>query len=72
MDSESARYALGQFIDQAMLVSNPPELEIIHGKGTGVLRDFVKDYLKKSPMVKSFREGGYHEGGSGVTMIKLY
>lgn len=72
MDSESARHALGQFIDQAMLVSNPPELEIIHGKGTGVLRDFVKDYVKKSPMVKSYREGGYHEGGSGVTIIKLH
>lgn len=72
MDVESARMALGQFIDQAMLVSNPPELEIIHGKGTGVLRDFVKDYVKKSPMVKSYREGGYNEGGSGVTMIKLH
>lgn len=71
MNSEDARVELGKFIDQALL-SNPPELEIIHGKGTGVLREFVKDYLKKSPFVKSFREGGHHEGGSGVTLIKLH
>ncbi|NLY36525.1 MAG: endonuclease MutS2 [Tissierellia bacterium] len=71
MNSEDARVELGKFIDQALL-SNPPQLEIIHGKGTGVLREFVKDYLKKSPFVKSFREGGHHEGGSGVTLIKLH
>lgn len=71
MNMEDARIELGKFIDQALL-SHPPELEIIHGKGTGVLRDFVKDYLKKSPFVKSFREGGHHEGGSGVTLIKLF
>lgn len=70
-NSEDARVELGIFIDQALL-SNPPELEIIHGKGTGVLRDFVKDYLKKSPFVKSFRQGGHHEGGSGVTLVKLH
>ncbi len=71
MNMEEARIELAKFIDQAML-TNPPELEIIHGKGTGVLRDFVTDYLKKSPFVKSFRQGDFHEGGSGVTLIKLH
>ena len=48
-----------------------PALRIIHGKGTGALRDRVTEMLKKDTRVKQFRLGGWTEGGSGVTMVDL-
>ncbi|MEK7400994.1 MAG: endonuclease MutS2 [Gemmatimonadota bacterium] len=48
-----------------------PALRIIHGKGTGALRDRVTEMLKKDTRVKQFRLGGWTEGGSGVTMADL-
>ena len=42
------------------------QVRIIHGKGTGTLRLTVRRELKKHPLVKSFRPGGYGEGGEGL------
>jgi DNA mismatch repair protein MutS2 len=44
---------------------------VIHGKGTGMLRKKVQDYLSKNPNVQSFRLGNWNEGSSGVTVIDL-
>jgi DNA mismatch repair protein MutS2 len=44
---------------------------INHGHGSGVLRQVAHRELKKSSMVKSFRHGGYGEGGPGVTIVEL-
>ncbi|HYV96189.1 MAG TPA: Smr/MutS family protein [Gemmatimonadaceae bacterium] len=46
-------------------------LRIIHGKGTGVLRERVADMLGKDVRVKSFRLGAWNEGGAGVTVVEL-
>ncbi len=46
-------------------------LKIIHGKGTGALRQVVNDILRGDPRVRSFRAGGIGEGGVGVTMAEL-
>ncbi|MFP5356568.1 MAG: Smr/MutS family protein, partial [Gemmatimonadota bacterium] len=46
-------------------------LRIIHGKGTGALRDRVAEMLRKDTRVKSFRLGLWNEGGSGVTIAEL-
>jgi DNA mismatch repair protein MutS2 len=46
-------------------------VQINHGRGTGALRSFVHRYLHKHRLVKSFRDGGYHEGGIGVTIVEL-
>jgi DNA mismatch repair protein MutS2 len=48
-----------------------PFVRIIHGKGTGVLRQIIRDYLGGSPMVQSYQSAGPAEGGDGATVAKL-
>lgn len=59
-----------KFIDDAYL-SHLGSISIIHGKGTGVLRSGIHQYLKKDKRIKSFRLGTYGEGDSGVTICEL-
>ena len=47
------------------------QVRIIHGKGTGMLRETVRRELKKHPLVKSFRAGDYDGGGEGVTVVEF-
>lgn len=63
-------YQLDSFIDQAVM-SNISIITIIHGKGTGLLREAVHRRLKSHPSVKSFRLGVYGEGEDGVTIAEL-
>jgi len=46
-------------------------VKIIHGKGTGTLRQAVRKILDKHPLVGSYRPAGYGEGGAGVTIVEL-
>jgi DNA mismatch repair protein MutS2 len=46
-------------------------VRIIHGKGTGMLRETVRRVLGKHPLVKSFRAGDKWEGGEGVTIVEF-
>jgi DNA mismatch repair protein MutS2 len=59
-----------KYLEQAYL-SGLPFVRIIHGKGTGKLRQAVRDALRGHSYVKSFEEGGHTEGGEGVTVAKL-
>lgn len=68
--SEDALDKLERYLEQAYL-SGLPFVRIIHGKGTGKLRQTVRDALRKHAYVKSFEEGGHTEGGEGVTVAKL-
>ena len=46
-------------------------VKIVHGKGTGTLRQTVRKILDKHPLVDSYRPAGYGEGGAGVTIVEL-
>jgi DNA mismatch repair protein MutS2 len=59
-----------RFLDESFL-ANLSQVYIIHGKGTGVLRSGIQDYMRKHRNVKSYRLGNYGEGGNGVTVVEL-
>lgn len=67
---ESACEILDRYLDNACL-AHLHEVKVIHGKGTGKLRQGIHQYLKTSKYVKSFSIAGYGEGDYGVTIIKL-
>ena len=67
---EEAKDLLDEYIDDLMC-SNIKQANIIHGYGTGVIRELVQSFLKKSPHIASYRYGGEGEGGFGVTVITL-
>ncbi len=70
MMTDEAVAAAETFLDTAML-GKLNSVTIIHGKGTGNLRKAIREYLKRSKYVKSFRPGKYGEGEDGVTVVEL-
>ncbi|MFJ7950218.1 endonuclease MutS2 [Lysinibacillus sp. NPDC096418] len=67
---EDALIRTEKYIDDALL-ANYGRVSIIHGVGTGALRQGIQGYLKKHKRVKSFRFGEAGEGGFGVTVVEL-
>ena len=65
---EEAMEALDAFIDQALL-NNMAQVDIIHGIGTGVIREGVTKYLQRNKQVKSFGYAPQNAGGSGATIV---
>lgn len=68
--ADDALDALERYLDSAFY-SGLPFVRIIHGKGTGRLRDAVRQALHQHPHVKSYEPGSEKEGGEGVTVAKL-
>lgn len=66
--ADEARDNLEHYLDQAFL-AGLPYVRIVHGKGTGKLRDMVRKELKKNPHIDRFEPGGPTEGGDGVTIV---
>lgn len=67
---EEAIQELDEFIDQALL-NNMAQVDIIHGIGTGVIREAVTKYLRRNKHVKSFGYAPQNAGGSGCTIANL-
>jgi len=67
---EDAYQKLEKYIDDA-IYGSLHVVSIIHGFGTGVIREMVQNFLRNSPYVESFRYGGAGEGGQGVTVVTL-
>jgi DNA mismatch repair protein MutS2 len=67
---EDAVMRAEKYIDDAVL-SNYHQVSIIHGKGTGALRQGIQQFLKNHSRVKSYRFGEAGEGGYGVTVVEL-
>ncbi|MGL4761571.1 MAG: endonuclease MutS2 [Sarcina sp.] len=70
MDSIDAMMTADKYLDDAA-IGGLREVTIVHGKGTGVLREEIGKMLKKHPHVKKHRLGVYGEGGNGVTIVEL-
>jgi DNA mismatch repair protein MutS2 len=68
--AEDALDALERYLEAAFM-AGLPFVRIIHGKGTGRLRQVVREALRLSPHVKKFESGQDNEGGDGVTVAKL-
>jgi DNA mismatch repair protein MutS2 len=59
---------LQRFIDDAILLSIP-EVQILHGKGNGILRQVTRDYLRSQKEVKSAKDAPIEQGGAGITVV---
>ncbi|MCK5577516.1 MAG: Smr/MutS family protein [Dehalococcoidales bacterium] len=67
---DEALFKLDGFLDNAFM-DGLTCVRVVHGRGVGVLRRAVWEVLKKHTLVKSFRPGGYGEGGAGVTIVEM-
>ena len=70
MRVEDGLNALDMYLDTASL-TNLGEVVIIHGHGTGAMKQAVREYFSISPYVKSYRAGGDSEGGDGVSVVEI-
>ena len=67
---DEALMKVSEFIDNAVML-NMKDLRILHGTGTGALRQIIRDFLKTNPVVGSCGDEHVQMGGSGITVVKL-
>ena len=70
MTTDEAVMQLDKYLDDARL-SHLHAVRVVHGKGTGALRNAVQNYLRKQKWIKSYRPGDFGEGDAGVTIVTL-
>ena len=70
MNLDEAVMETDKYLDEAFIAGRQ-EVSIIHGKGTGVLRSGIRDFLRTHPHADKFRQGKYGEGEAGVTIVTI-
>lgn len=70
LNVDEATFVIDKYLDDCVISKLSP-VRIVHGKGTGKLRQGIHTYLKTNPHVKSFRLGTFGEGEMGVTVVEL-
>lgn len=70
MRADEALQAVTYFIDDAIQV-NSSRVRILHGTGTGALRQAIRQYLHTLPGIRSFRDEHVQFGGAGITIVEL-
>ena len=70
MRTEEALVKVQNFIDDAILAS-AQRVRILHGKGNGILRIMIRNYLKTIPNVNSIKDEHIQLGGAGITVVEL-
>ncbi len=68
--AEEAISNIQAFIDEAIML-DIHELRILHGKGNGILKEVIRNFLKADPVVRSYRDEHVQFGGSGITIVEL-
>jgi len=67
---EEALIRVRDFIDDALMVQHR-NLRILHGKGNGILRQLIREYLSSMNLIKLYRDEEVDLGGSGITVVEL-
>lgn len=67
---DEALFRLDRYLHDSFMAGRY-QVRIVHGKGTGMLRQAVREKLARHPLVNSYRPGEYGEGGEGVTIVEL-
>ncbi len=70
MRTEEAISKVEDLVDEAAMLGIG-EVRILHGKGNGILRQMIREYLKNSPLVSSFADEDIRQGGTGITVVKI-
>jgi DNA mismatch repair protein MutS2 len=68
--ADEALEKVSLFIDDALMVG-AREVKILHGKGNGILRQLIREYLGSIALVSGFRDEHVEYGGSGITVVEL-
>jgi len=68
--TEEALQLIQSWIDDAIMLDFS-ELRILHGKGNGILKEMIRNYLKSEPAIKSFRDEHVQFGGAGITVVEI-
>ena len=68
--ADEALAEIQKYIDEAILL-NIREVSILHGKGDGILRKVIRDYLKKTDEIEQFADEHVEKGGDGITLVKF-
>jgi DNA mismatch repair protein MutS2 len=70
LTTDEALIKVNQYLNDAVM-AGMFQVCIVHGKGSGTLRDFVRRELSRHPLVRSFRQADKFEGGAGATVVQL-